>query len=88
MTLKYTRFYDVGKGLIKDDRADSTARDLKVYQTDRRTDVRNFTCDRLQKLHILTRHTFEFNDLENRNVLKNAAYERLLPKVLYNQLRT
>jgi len=45
-TLKYVRLYAVGKSLIKDDRADSTAPDFKVHQTD----MHNFTCDRLQKL--------------------------------------
>jgi len=37
-TLKYARLYDVGKSLIKDDRADSTAPDLKVHQRDRQKD--------------------------------------------------
>jgi len=35
MTLRYARLYDLGKSLIKDDRADSTAPNLKVHQTDR-----------------------------------------------------
>jgi hypothetical protein len=33
--LKHAKLYDEGKSLIKDDRADSTAPDLKMYQTDR-----------------------------------------------------
>jgi hypothetical protein len=92
-TLKYARLYDEGKSFIKDDRTDSPVTDLKVHQPDRRTDreiciILHATGFRYYVYkHILTWHTFEFNDSQNRNVLTNAANERLVPKIQYNQLR-
>jgi hypothetical protein len=53
-TLKNAGLYDEGKSLMKDDRPDSLTPNVKVHQTDRQTDMHNFTCDSLQLLRVQT----------------------------------